>query len=169
MRRFTSLGLVLLTLALLASCGSPPPPDGFTLNVHLLSLDLEIIERLRLRFSPQDLGTPFESQPDMTYEGGAITVHVDTDGALVMDITGEHVRELAMPSADGMQMIYPQQIWSEDETRNLPPIVFGTVYRSGEPIAEGMVYLPAWPPPLGDSTQINVRCNADPPERCRDL
>ncbi len=165
---------VLITLvvsalaALVTSCGGPPDaPEGFRLDVHLVSIDVAIIERLRLSFTPRT-GESFEAIDETTYEEGGITVRTDSEGRFVMDITGAHVAENAVPSSDGTRMIYSVQIWSDDPTMTTAPLVVGSVTRSGEFIGTGMVYLPAWPPPLEASTQINIPCTASP-ERCRAL
>lgn len=163
------LSLVTSALALsCVSCGGPPdPPEGFRLDVHLVSIDTAIIERLRLTFTPR-VGDSFEDIDETTYEGGGITVRTDSEGRFVMDITRQHVEANAVPSADGTRMIYSVQIWSDDPAMTTAPLVVGSVTRSGEFIGTGMVYLPGWPPPLEASTQLNIPCTVSP-ERCRDL
>lgn len=158
MRRFSfTLGLFAL---LLASCGSAPePPEGFLVNIRFISLDPAVIDDMRLRFDPPE-GMSFEPQDEMTFEGGAIVVRIDTDGSLIMTITGAHVRASLVPSPDGTQMIYPLQIWSDDPAMNTAPLVIGSVSRSGEVIGDGTVFLPAWPPPLEASVGLGIQCTS---------
>lgn len=153
--------LALATLALaLPSCGSgPEAPEGFTIDIRFISIDLSIVDELRLRFDPAD-GMAFEQQDPMTFEDGAISVEVDADGTLRMSITGTYVRAHAVPSADGSQMVMPLQIWSDDPAMNAAPLVFGSAWRSGEAIGDGTVFLPRWPPPLGERTGLAIQCTA---------
>ncbi|HEY8432903.1 MAG TPA: hypothetical protein VIL20_31240 [Sandaracinaceae bacterium] len=153
-----------IALAMLAlagfGCSQPVAPEGFTIDVRFISIDLDVVDEVRLRFNPPD-GERFEARDPMTFEDGAISVEVDADGTLRMSITGDYVRAHAVPAPDGSQRIMPLQIWSDDPTMNAAPLVFGTAWRSGEAIGEGTVFLPRWPPPLGERTGLPIQCRAD--------
>jgi hypothetical protein len=152
-----------LLLLVLAGCGDPPP-DGFTLAIRLVSIDPEVIDTMRLSFTPQ-MGA-FTVVPDAEFEDGLITTRVEDGGeALVMEIDGEHVRAHAT-RPDGAQYLYELQIWSDDETTNSAPRVLGSVLRDGESIGSGQGFLPGWPPPLGSTGQLAIECSSASVDRC---
>jgi hypothetical protein len=166
MTRFASLAAI---LSLLAGCGGPPPPEppeGFTIAIRFDSIDIAILESARIRFHPPPT-TRFAAVPDTEYEGGEITLTQDPDSSLLFELSGAHVRDRAMPSTDGPAMVYELQIWSEDPGMFDGPLVLGTAYRSGNPIGEGTVYLPAWPPPIEVEQEcIGSTCRALLPITC---
>lgn len=146
----TRLTLLAAVLSLLAGCGEPPPdpPEGFTIEVAFVSIDVAALESLRVRFNPPD-ATRFADVAGSTFEGGAITLRQEPDSSLLFDITGAHVRDHLTPSPDGTMRFYELQVWSDDPMmRTAGPLLRGTAYRSGNPIGEGDVYLPSWPPPI---------------------
>lgn len=170
MRSRPALFALALASVLTAGCGpGADTPDGFALVVRFdSSVDVAVVDSLRLRFQPP-IDTRFEAQPDATFEGGAIVVQVDANGSLVVLVDGEHVRAHATPSADGNQSLYELELWAEDPAMRDGPLVIGSVLREGEVIADGTVYLTAWPPPLGATTQIAMRCTTEATTtgRCR--
>jgi hypothetical protein len=153
MRRAALLGLVFS----LAGCGGAAP-EGFTLSVRFLSLDVAVIDSVRLAFRPAP-GLVFQSQPEMTFEGGAITMRVESDGALALTITGAHIRANLDP--DEAMPTYDLEIWSDDPAMRSGPVVLGSATNGTELIADGTMFLPAWPPPLGQTTQIVIQCTAE--------
>jgi hypothetical protein len=144
---------------LLASCGpGGEAPEGFVLAVRFVAIDTAVVDRLRLSFRPA-LGTRFEAQPEMTFEGGLITMRVEVDGSLVLSIDGAHVRANLVPGTT--MPVYELQIWSDDPAMRAGPLVLGSVDRGSEVIGDGTVFLPAWPPPLEQTTQIAIECGME--------
>lgn len=171
MRR-SILGLALVLVS--SSCGGPAAPEGFTIAVRFVAIDVAVVDRLAISFRPQG-DARFEAQREMSFEGGAITTRVEDDGTLTMEITGDHVRAHAT-SPDGMQYLYEVQIWSEDEAMRAAPQMFGVAYRDGEAIGDGGAFLPLWPPPLSEDgtctatscrTQLAITCYTSTSARCR--
>lgn len=148
MTRFASLAAL---LAFLAGCGPPPPtpPEGFTIAVRFVSLDIAVLESVRVRVQPPPT-TRFAEIDETQYESGGITLRQEADSSLVFELTGAHVRERAMRAPGGPEMIYEMQVWSDDPVMMTGPLLLGSAMRSGTAIGEGTVYLPSWPPPIED-------------------
>jgi hypothetical protein len=166
MTRFTSYAWL---LSLLAGCGGPPPvpPEGFTVAVDFQSIDVAIVESIRIRFNPPDT-TQFAAVEDSTFEDGAISLHQDPDSSLVFDITGEHVRANMTPSPDGALMFYELQVWSDDPVMQSDgPLLLGSASRSSMVIGQGTGRVPTWPPPVEeDDVCSGTECRARLPIAC---
>lgn len=169
MRRSLSvltLGATLVVAAASCSSDGDVPPEGFTIAVRFQSIDVAVVDTLRIRFIPPD-GTGFAQQPEKTFEDGAITMRIEEDGSLVLAITGEHLRANVMPSSDGQATIYELHVWSDDPAMRAAPLLFGTVFRGTEAIGDGSVYLPSWPPPYEDDGMCVDPINPDRNATCR--
>lgn len=144
-----AMNLLALVLLGLAGCGSPPPtpPEGLTLALRFVSIDIAIVEKVRLSFRPQN-GARFQDTPEQMLEDGAIVMRVETDGTLTMEVSGDYVRAHATDTPDGTQKLLELHVWSDDPMMREGPLVFAFADRSGEAIGEAMAYLPTWPPPL---------------------
>jgi hypothetical protein len=174
-RSRTAIAL-LLSIAL-AGCGSPPPepPEGFTIALRLMSIDVNVIEHATISFRPQ-AGARFESVSDQTVEDGNVMLHVEDDGTLTMDVNGNYLRAHKTDLTGGEQLI-ELHVWSDDEMMRTGPLMVATVYRTGVQIGTGMSYLPAWPPPIGLAdggcsasscrAQIAIPCDGAMLDRCR--
>jgi hypothetical protein len=150
--------LLLASVLLLAGCGDPGP-EGYTLAIRFVSMDPEVIDRLRLTFTAAT-GQRFAAQEEMAYEGDQIRVRVESDGVLVMEIDGEHVRShYTLP--DGEQALYELEIYSEDPTMNTGPVILGSATRDAMFIGQGSARLPEWPPVLGGVTQLAIQCGTE--------
>lgn len=161
-----TLRAALLAVAMLSmvSCTSAPADPGFELRLRLVSLDPAVLDSLRLTFNP-DSGQSFMMVEPMSFEDGAVNLEVAADGVVVITIAGAHVASLAESQGDG-SFIFPFEVWTADETRRAPaPSVRVVGVRGSEAIAEGFLFLPEWPVPLGDSVLIPVTCLADPGSR----
>ena len=159
-------GLVsLLALLALSSCGEEPPPEGYELRMRFISLDPSVLENLRLTFTPRGTSERFTMVEPMSYEGGAITLEVATDGVTELTIDGAYVAAHSTPDGTGAFQ-FPLEIWSSDlQPRAMPPGVLVVGNRAGEAIAEGYLFLPEWPVPLGENALIPVTCKADAASR----
>lgn len=159
----------LVTLALLstASCGGEePPPEGYTLRLRFTSLDPVVLENVRVSFQPQGPDERFMFVEPMSYADGAIDLTVEDDGTLTMLLDGAHVAENALEQPDA-SYIYDLEVYTEDETPRSPaPGVRVVGNRAGERIAEGFLFLPQWPLPLGQSTIVQVPCRMAVSDRC---
>lgn len=178
MTRITSfstatISAAVLALALLGACETPPmdpPPEGFRLVVRFVSVDVAVIDGVRLRLQPPD-GARFATVPDTMFEDDRITLRSDSDSSLVFEIDGQHVRDHAVLAPDGTSTIYELQIWSDDPVMRADgPLVIGSASRSGADIAQGTAYLPAWPPPVEVegmcegttcTSQIAIECTSE--------
>lgn len=166
-RRVFQLGLTLALAVSLASCGGDePPPEGFHIELRLMSLDPSVLDELRLRFEPQGTGEMFFVEP-MSFADGAINISMDADArSLLMTISGENVAAFAVDQGDG-SFVYDLELWSNDMTaRTRPPGVRVIGLRAGEQIAEGFLFLPQWPLPLGNRSVVNVPCRMAVSDRC---
>ena len=165
LRGLLTAALATLTALGAGSCGGDPPPDGFELRLRFLSLDPVALDSVRLTFSPADPQTFMMIEP-VSYEGGAIDLRVESDGVLVMVIAGSHIADFAVDQGDGSH-IFTLELFSDDTVMRSPtPGVRVVGIRAGEPIAEGVKFLPQWPLQRGGSDLIPVPCTADP-SRCR--
>ncbi len=144
--------LVIVSLVLASACGSP---RGFTLAVRFGSVDPAVVDGLRLAFDPGM--DAFEQEPAMTFENGGIASSVDIDGRYVLVITGAHLQE----SIDPETRIFELEMWSDDPAMRAGPRVLGSVQRQLEVIGDGSVFLPAWPPPLGQTTELLIQCRTE--------
>lgn len=166
MRAIVKSTSVAALFVLLASCGGePPPPEGFHLEIRLVSVAPSVLDSVQLRFEPQ-MDAQFTAIEPMSYEDGAIGVSVDADGNLLMTISGSHIATFA--TDDGMgAFIYDLELWSMDERARSPaPGVRVVGLRGGEQIADGFVFLPAWPLPLGQRSRVTVNCRSAVADRC---
>lgn len=154
-------------LLLLTSCSNdPPPPEGFHLELRFVSVAPSVLDTVQLRFEPQTMGEQFMAIEPMSYEDGAIGVSVDADGFLNLSISGAHINTFAVD--DGMGgYIYDLELWSDDERGRTPaPSVRVSGLRGGETIAEGFLFLPQWPLPLGNRSRVTVQCRMAVADRC---
>ena len=153
-------------LSLGASCGGEPPPEGFYLQLRLLNVDPQVLERVEVRFEPQGMDEQFMAITPMSYEDGAIGLRVEPDGRLVVTVDGAHVARFATPDAEGAYL-YDLELYSDDERPRTPaPSVRAVGLRSGEPIAEGFLFLPQWPLPLGQRSRLTLQCRMAVSDRC---
>jgi len=158
----------LFALALVCLCGcasAPPPPAGFTLAIQFSSVNPAAIDTLRITITPRtDMAGDhvFMDVDPMMYEEGGVTVDVESDGVLVMTITGAYVRShLAID--DPFDPRFEIELWSDDEgPMRQGPQVRATVVRASQQIATGAGFLPGWPLELGAASQINVPCSPEP-------
>ena len=155
--------LVLVLSGLASSCASPVAPQGFTLAVQLMQVNVAAVDSLRITFAPVVEGamTAHFVQPTrgMTFENGDITVSVDsTTGLLTMNITGAYFAAHALADTAGNDPRFEIELWSDDRSMHAAPQMRATVTRRGMQIATGVAYLPSWPPALGETSQINVPC-----------
>ena len=102
----------------------------------------------------------------MSYESGAINIAADADGTLLMTISGSHISTFAVD--DGMGgYLYDLELFSNDERARTPaPSVRVAGLRGGESIAEGFLFLPQWPLPLGNRSRVTVQCRMAVLDRC---
>lgn len=152
-----------LLLGLVPSCASPTAPEGFTLAVQLMNVNVAAVDQVQLTFAPVMEGTMLGMfvQPTRgtTFENGDIQISVDSVGRLVMIISGSYFAAHATADATGADPRLELEIWSDDRTTHTAPQVRASVTRAGNIIATGVAYLPSWPLVLGDRTQVNVPCN----------
>lgn len=155
----------LLALALLGLCGcasAPPPPAGFRLAIQFGSVNPVAIDTLRVTITPRsDMSGDhvFMDVAPTMYEEGGVTVDVESDGALVLTITGDHVRS-HLTNDEPLSPRFEIELWSDDDGPvRAGPQVRATVVRAGEQIATGAGFLPRWPLELGASSQLNVPCS----------
>lgn len=167
MRRIHALPLLALLGLPLDGCGAPPAPEGFVLSVQMDNLRPQAIDALRVTFTPREETPPvlFADIEPVTYEGGAITVDVDTSGVLSMELTGDYVRAHSVETGPD-KLRLEIEIWADDDAMRSGPQVRGTVLQMGESIASGAGYLPAWPLPLGGGSQVTVQCLPSATSRC---
>lgn len=169
MRRTLLSLAALLLLGVLPSCGRPAAPDAFTLHIQMTGVNIAAIDSLRINVIPQMEGaaTGMFAAPTRgmcttgtcTYENGEITVSTDSRGILTMDVAGAYVMANAMPGMNGADPRLDIDLWSDDRmTHNPAPQVRVTVLRTSNQIAQGTVFLPAWPLPAGGEAQVNVPC-----------
>lgn len=164
-------GIALLVVASLAatSCDGmeEPPPEGHHLLLTFTSIDPSVIERVRITFDVMSAGEGFMMIEPMSYADGAIDVMVEPDGRFVMTIDGAHVAALAEQQGTTTTYVYDLEVYSNDETmRASPPFVTVTVSRAREAIGSASRFLPAWPLPLGQSTEIMIPCSPATLDRC---
>lgn len=177
MRRALTLApLLAAVLAFATSCtdDTPPPPEGFHLNLRFMSLDPTVLDRVEVTFQAPD-DTTFMMVEPMSYADGAITLEVTSSitggppDRIIMTLRGDHVAAVADgPRGDGSYM-YDLEVFSNDETERSGMDVPGvriTALRGGEVIAEGFAFMPDWPPPLGQTVVINVPCRPGATDRC---
>jgi len=168
MRRALTLApLLAAVLALATSCGddTPPPPEGFHLNLRFMSLDPTVLDRVEVIFEAQGTGEEFMAIEPMSYADGAITLEVDTN-RLTMTIAGSNIAAFAEDQGDG-SYVYDLEVFSDDEVPRTPaPSVRVIGVRGGEQIAEGFLFLPQWPLPLGQTSVVNVPCRMAVADRC---
>lgn len=163
--------LTALSLLMFACCGDSgmdEPPESFRLVVRFSSIDVAVVDALRLRFAPPD-GASFEPIPDTVLEDGEIRLGTEGDSVVVL-IDGEHIRRHATNPGDGSTH-YVIQLWSEDPVmRTAAPLVLGSAIRDGAAIGSGTAYLPEWPPPMevgGEcqgrvcTTELRVTCTGE--------
>ena len=152
--------------ALVGSCGGdPPPPEGFHLEIRLVSVAPTVLDRIELRFEPQGTDEQFMAIEPLSYEDGAIGVRVDAD-RLILTIDGAHGARFATDAGMGA-FVYDLELWSDDERPRSPaPTVRAVGLRAGEAIAEGFVFLPAWPLPLGQTSRLRLECRMAAADRC---
>ena len=156
------LGLVLASLV--PSCAAPVAPQGFTLAIQLVHVNIAAVDSVRLTFAPVMEGTMLAHfvQPTRgtSFENGDIAISVDSvSGLLTMTISGAYFAAHAMADASGNDPRLELEIWSDDHVMHTAaPQVRATVTRRGMQIATGVAYLPSWPLVLGDHGQINVPC-----------
>lgn len=156
-------------LAFGASCGGEePPPEGFHLILRLTSIDPSVLDELTVAFEPQvAAGERFMSIEPISYADGAINLEVEPDGVLVMSLTGPHVAAFVTDEDGDGALEYDLEIWSMDEQpRTPPPSVRVNGTRGGESIAQGFLYLPAWPLPNGNRSIVQVPCRPAVSDRC---
>ncbi len=161
----TSAAFVIALFA--ASCaGEEPPPEGFHLELRLVSVAPSVLETVQVRFEPQGAGETFTAIEPMSFEDGAIALSVEPDGRLLVTIDGAHINQFAVD--DGMGgFIYDLELWSDDEMGRAPaPSVRVVGLRGGEAIAEGFLFLPQWPLPLGQRSRVTVQCRMAVMDRC---
>lgn len=140
-----------------AACGGGEGPEGAILRIQFRDVRATAVDELRVRLTPQ-AGQRFAMTPPMSH--GEVTVSVDgSDGSLLLVVPGSYVRANSVMT--GTSELTPQldiEVWSDDATSNLPPLVRATAFRGGESIAQGAAYVPAWPLALGSVTTIQVMC-----------
>ncbi len=165
------LGL-LWALGLVASCaGAPAAPEGHVLALRFDDVGAVAVQEIRvlLQPGPAELMARFTEAPLATYEQGGVTVEVDDAGRMVMTITGEWFRANGA-DLEGTTPLLEIEAWSDETSQSVRPgltvLATVTAVRDGETIAEGQLYLPRWPLPLGERTQILVSCEATDPARC---
>ena len=161
----TTISMALL--GLLTSCGGEePPPEGYHLQLRFVSVDPSVFDQVQVRFDP-DGDEQFMVIEPMSFEDGAINLSVDTaDGTLLMTLDGPHVNQRSVAQGDGSS-IYDLEVWSNDERMRSPaPSVRVVGLRGGEQIAEGFLFLPQWPLPLGQVSLISVTCRMAVSDRC---
>jgi hypothetical protein len=152
-------------LAFVPACAGQSAPEGATLRFQFVDVRTSAIDSMRVSMTPQ-MAQRFMMRPTQSYDG--ITVEVAMDGALVMTIPGDYIRANAVQT--GGTDLSPQldiEVWSDDPTMNLAPLVRATVLQGTESIAQGAVYLPAWPLALGSLSTLNVMCNAATRTECQ--
>jgi len=160
--------IVASLLGLVTSCGGEePPPEGYHLELRFVAVDPSVLDQLQVRFEPQGTGEQFMVIEPMSFEDGAINLSVDSaDGSLLMTLDGLHVSQRAVDQGDGSS-IYDLEVWSNDERAHMPaPSVRVVGLRGGEQIAEGFLFLPQWPLPLGQVSRITVQCRMAVSDRC---
>ncbi len=169
MRFPTPISLVLLALAALPGCGSEPPaaPSGFQLAIQLENVSVDVIDELRVTFTPDASMGPagFQDIEPVAYEDGQIVVDVDPSGILVMTINGDYVLANADATDPNLALLVIE-IWSDDEAMRRGPQVRVTATRDTDQIATGAVSLPGWPLPLGAGTTVRVPCRTGFESRC---
>lgn len=154
--------LALLPILAISGCSAPAAPAGFTLAIQFSSVNAAAIDTLRITFQPRMDATGahafMDIDPTPYFEGG-VTVDVESDGVLVMTITGDYVRS-HLTVEDAFDPRFEIEIWSDDEgVMRQGPQVRATVVRASEQIATGAGFLPSWPVELGATSQINVPCS----------
>jgi len=168
MRRALTLApLLAAVLTLATSCGddTPPPPEGFHLNLRFTSVDPTVLDRVEVVFETQTDGEQFMAVEPMSYADGAITLEVDTD-RIIMTISGSNITAFAEDQGDG-SFVYDLEVFSDDDTPRAPaPSVRVIGVRGGEVIAEGFLFLPQWPLPLGQTSVVNIPCRMAVMDRC---
>ncbi|MCB9597139.1 MAG: hypothetical protein H6719_30730 [Sandaracinaceae bacterium] len=168
MRALTQSALLgAMCLLLVTSCGGEePPPEGFHLELRLVSVAPSVLDSVQIRFEPQGTDEMFMLVEPMSYESGAISIAADADGTLLMTISGSHITQFA--TDDGMGgFLYDLELWSNDmRARNPAPSVRVVGLRGGEQIAEGFLFLPQWPLPLGQRSRVTVQCRMAVADRC---
>lgn len=151
--------------ALLSACAGQSAPAGATLRFQFVDIRVSAIDSMRISMTPQ-MAQRFMMRPSESYEG--LTVEVAMDGALVLMVPGDYIRANAVQT--GGTDLNPQldiEVWSDDETMNLAPLVRATVVQGTESIAQGAGYLSAWPLELGSLNTFNVTCNAATRTECQ--
>jgi hypothetical protein len=165
-----SVSILALALALPACSGTPPAPEGFQLAMQLENVSIDVIDTLRLTFTPDESMAPADFEPiDVTtYEDGGITVEVDGTGILVITLTGDYARSIAN-TTDPNNVIVVLEIWSDDDAAVMRrgPQVRATATRETEQIATGAITLPGWPLVLGAGATIRVPCRMGLEARCQ--
>lgn len=159
-----------LFFALLAGCGSPPEPEeGFHLKARFVSLDPSVIDELRLTFIPQTaVGERFTVPTEQPADDN-ITLRVETDGSLVMSISGAYAAENVIDedSPTGIRPVLDLEMWSDDEMSRAVELR-AEAYRAGEQIAvngsTGRVL--EWPLPPGFQRYVDVTCRGALSDRC---
>ena len=171
MRIPTILSLLLLVLAL-SGCGgeTPPAPRPFQLAIQLENVSVEVIDELRVTFTPDSSAgaAMFQDIEPTAYEDGAIVLDVDDTGVLVMTINGDYVLDNA-DATDPNRALLVLEIWSDEEADRMGlrgPQVRATATRETEQIATGAVSLPGWPLPAGGGQTVRVPCRAGFETRC---
>ena len=159
-RSFVSLAL----LASLSSCAPETPADGFTLAIQLSGVTAPAVDSVRLTFASVMEGSMIAHfvQPThgSSFENGDITITVDAmTGRLTMTITGSYFRAHAL-FADTTSPRLELVLWSDDAQMHAMPQVRATVVHMGMQVATGVAYLPAWPLPLGGTSEIDVPCTS---------
>ncbi len=166
MRRCLISATVVASL-LCASCGGEePPPEGYHLELRFVSVDPSVFSEVQVRFEPDGM-EQFTFVEPMSFEDGAIRLSVDSmDGTLLLTLDGAHVNQRAVDQGDGSS-VYDLEVWSNDGVmRTRAPSVRVVGLRGTEQIAEGFLFLPQWPLPLGQISRINVACRPGVSDRC---
>jgi hypothetical protein len=157
----TRMPIVLAMIAMIAGCGAPAAPEGFSIEVQMINLHRDAIDTLRLTIDPRTTAMPdaaFAQIDRTTYEDGGITVYEET-GLLVLELTGDYVRANDVGS-DPLRPRVAIEVWSDDDAMRAGPAIRATVVRAGTQIASGSGFLPEWPLDLGGSAQVTVECPA---------
>jgi hypothetical protein len=159
---FARLAL-LLGLCAAPGCGPATAPEGFTLAIQLMHVNVSAVDSVRLTFAAVMEGTMLAHfvQPTRgtSFENGDIMISVDSvSGLLTMTITGSYFRAHALADDMGNDPRLEIEMWSDDTQMHGMPQVRATVTRAGNQIATGVTYLAGWPLPLGGTTTVNVPC-----------
>lgn len=162
-RGLLGAGLALTTL-LASSCGQSAP-EGATLRLQFLGVRASAIDSMTVTFTARP-GQRFQMRPTEVVDG--VTVEVATDGALVLSLPGDYIRSrIVETDPAGLNPQLDLEVWSDDTTTNLTPLVRATVVQSSELVAQGAAYVMDWPLVLGSISTINVMCNAGSMPQCQ--